>query len=108
MQFQPGEIGISAITAAELRFGVEKSQQQTQNLQALELFLLPLAIIEFDEGAATVYGRLRTQLEAAGTPIGSLDTLIAAHALHLGVPLVTNNVREFERVAGLAVENWTV
>lgn len=101
-----GDIGISSITAAELHFGVQKCQRPEQNRQALEQFLLPLAVAHFDENAAAAYGHVRAQLEMQGTPIGSLDTLIAAHALSLDLTLVTNNVREFERVPDLKVENW--
>lgn len=60
----------------------------------------------FDQGAAWAYGRVREQLEAKGTPIGSMDMLIAAHALSLGVRLVSNNLREFRRIPGLRLENW--
>lgn len=98
-------IGVSSITVAELFFGVEKSGS-ARNREALRHFLEPLEIADFDATAAEVYGRVRQQLERAGTPIGPLDTQIAAHALGLEVILVTNNQREFERVAGLRVENW--
>jgi len=101
-----GEIGISSITAAELWFGVQKSKYATQNQRALEQFLIPLTIVEFDHQAAITYGRIRAWLEGQGTPIGSLDTLIAAHALSLQVTLVTNNMQEFSRVPNLKLENW--
>lgn len=100
-----GEVGISSITAAELRYGVEKSGSQ-RNAQALEKFLAPLDVLPFDEVAARRYGALRSGLERTGRPIGALDQLIAAHALALEVVLVSNNIREFERVPGLALENW--
>ncbi len=102
----PGEAGISAITLAELRFGVAKSAQRERNSQALDEFLLPLEIADFDEAAAGVYGETRSALERAGTPIGPLDTQIGAHALSLGAVLVTHNTREFRRIRGLAVEDW--
>ena len=70
------------------------------------MFMAPLDILPFDESAIWQYGELRTLLESQGRPIGSMDTLIAAHALAMGAVLVTNNVREFERVPGLVVENW--
>ncbi len=73
---------------------------------ALDLFLAPLAILPFDEAALWAYGDLRAELERKGTPMGSLDTLIAAHALSLQATLVTNNLREFERVPGLQLDNW--
>lgn len=101
-----GDIAVSSVTAAELHFGAHKSQRPTQNEQALEQFLLPLVVVGFDQGAAVAYGRIRAFLERRGTPIGPLDTLIAAHAVSLNLTLVTNNVREFERVPDLKVENW--
>jgi tRNA(fMet)-specific endonuclease VapC len=101
-----GDIGISSITVAELAYGVSKSRHSSRNRHALEQFLVPLQIAEFDQAAAWSYGRLRGQLEAKGTPIGSMDMLIAAHALSLEVRLVSNNVREFQRVPGLRLENW--
>lgn len=103
----PGNVGISTIVLAELQLGVEKSSNPPQNQYALEQFLLPLAIADFDQDAAVEYGQVRAQLERLGTPIGPLDTLIAAHALSLGVTLVTNNTREFSRVVGLRLEDWT-
>jgi tRNA(fMet)-specific endonuclease VapC len=103
-----GDIGISAITVAELQYGVRKSQYPVQNQRALNQFLLPLVVASFDERAAMSYGQIRASLEIQGTPIGSLDTLIAAHALSLDVALITNNVREFARVPGLNLENWAV
>ena len=102
----PGEAGISAISLAELRFGVAKSAQRERNARALDEFLLPLEIADFDEAAADSYGKARAALEAAGTPIGPLDTQIGAHALRLGAVLVTHNAREFRRIPGLAVVDW--
>jgi len=104
----PGEAGISAVTLAELRFGVAKSAQKERNGQALDEFLLPLEIADFNEAAADTYGRVRASLEAAGRPIGPLDTQIGAHALSLGAVLVTHNVREFRRIPGLLVADWLV
>jgi tRNA(fMet)-specific endonuclease VapC len=102
----PGDVGLSAVTLAELRYGVAKSAQRERNSQALDEFLLPLEIADFDEAAAGAYGEVRTTLEKAGTPIGPLDTQIGAHALSLGAALVTHNAREFRRIPGLAVEDW--
>jgi tRNA(fMet)-specific endonuclease VapC len=102
-----GEVAISSISVAELRYGVAKSQHAAQNERALEQFLTPLEVLAFDEQAALVYGRVRAELERQGTPIGPLDTLIAGHALSLGAILVTNNRSEFARVGGLALEDWT-
>ena len=102
----PERIGISSISVAELTFGMEKSQRVKENLAALEEFLYPLTLLPLDERAAYTYGKLRATLERQGTPISSLDTLIAAHALSLEATLVTNNTREFARVPELLVENW--
>jgi len=101
-----GTLAVSSITVAELEFGVQKSQFPSQNQQALEQFLLPLMILDFDHEAARAYGKLRAWLETRGKTIGALDMLIAAHALSKGLPLATNNVREFSRVPGLKVINW--
>jgi tRNA(fMet)-specific endonuclease VapC len=102
-----GEVGVSSVTVAELCYGAEKSSRPQQNLEALGRFLLPLEVLAFGGEAAAAYGRIRTALEKAGTPIGPLDTLIAAHAVSMGVTLVTNNTREFQRVPELNVEDWT-
>ncbi len=104
--FDAGEAGISAVTLAELRFGVAKSAERERNGRALDEFLLPLEVADFDERAADFYGAVRASLEASGRPIGPLDTLIGAHALAMGAVLVTHNVREFRRIPGLAVEDW--
>jgi tRNA(fMet)-specific endonuclease VapC len=101
-----GDIGISSITAAELAYGVSKSRHATKNRHALEQFFAPLEVAAFDQVAAWAYGRIREQLEVKGTPIGSMDLLIAAHALSLGVRLVSNNLKEFRRVPGLRLDNW--
>lgn len=100
-----GDIGISAITAAELAYGVAKSGS-ARNRAALEKFFVPLEIAAFDADAWWRYGDIRADLERRGQPIGSLDTLIAAHALALDTTLVTNNMTEFSRVPGLRLENW--
>ena len=104
--YSVGEVAISSITVAELQFGVQKSQYPSQNQRALEQFLVPLTIVDFDYKAAIAYGGVRATLESQGTPIGPLDTLIAAHALSLNVTLVTNNIREFSRVPDLKLANW--
>jgi tRNA(fMet)-specific endonuclease VapC len=100
-------ICLSSVTVAELWFGVTKSGSR-KNQSALEDFLLPFEIVSFDQKVAKVYGKVRDNLEAVGTPIGPLDTQIAAHALALNLTLVTNNVDEFRRVDGLKIENWAV
>ena len=106
--YQVGDIGISSITLSELRFGVAKSEYRPKNAKALEEFITPLEIVPFGEEAALAYGEIRAVLEKAGVVIGSMDMLIAAHAVALGVPLVTNTTREFERVCDLDVLDWTV
>jgi tRNA(fMet)-specific endonuclease VapC len=102
---QPAGIGISAITAAELHFGVARSGS-ARNEAALRGFVAMLEIAPFDDTAAEINGRLRSWLASQGTPIGPYDALIAAHAQALGVTLVSNNTREFARVPGLRLENW--
>ena len=99
------DIGISSISVSELSFGIAKSGS-ARNRSALEFFLLPLEIVAYDINAAMVYGGIRAGLEGQGKLIGPLDMLIAAHALSLGVTLVTNNEKEFRRVNKLKVENW--
>jgi len=106
LDYQVGDIGISSITLSELRYGVAKSAQHAKNAKALDEFITPLEVIVFDEQAACAYGEIRAALEKAGAPIGSMDMLIAAHAVSLGLPLVTNNTREFKRVPALKVVNW--
>jgi tRNA(fMet)-specific endonuclease VapC len=102
----PGEAGISAVTLAELRYGVAKSGRREKNALALDEFLLPLEVADFDEPAAEAYGLVRATLEKLGTPIGPLDTQIGAHALSLGATLVSHNTREFRRIPGLTVVDW--
>ena len=101
-----GDVGISVVTVAELSYGVQNSRDPARNAQALDRFLLPLAVVPFGEPAASAYGRVRAELEKGGQIIGGMDMLIAAHALALGATLVTNNSREFARIAGLWLENW--
>lgn len=101
------ELYISSITLAELMYGVEKSKKPEQNRNALLQFLTLIDIKEFSEKAAIEYGKIRAFLENQGTPIGPLDTLIAAHAVSENMILVTHNTKEFLRVPDLTVENWT-
>lgn len=100
-----GKLCISSITAAELAFGVEKSGS-LRNKQALEKFLSPLEILPFSQDCIWQYGKIRNELQKQGQIIGAMDLLIAAHACAMGCVLVTNNLKEFERVQGLALENW--
>lgn len=102
----PSDIGISAITVAELEYGTQKSQKPEQNRAALQQFLIPLQILAFDRQAAQTYSIIRADLERKGQVIGSLDMLIAAQAKSEGITLITNNVREFLRIPDLIVENW--
>jgi tRNA(fMet)-specific endonuclease VapC len=102
----PGEIAISSVTVAEMMYGVAKSQHKDKNKAALEPFLAPLEIVDYDFKAAQHYGVVRANLEETGTPIGAYDLMIAAHARSLGLVLVTNNEREFQRIPDLIVENW--
>ncbi len=107
LSHDPEELCISTITYAELMHGVEKSMAVERNRIAMSLFLSPITILQFDERAAEEYGRIKTELEKKGTPIGLMDTLIASHAKSSGLIIVTNNTREFNRVVGLKVEDWT-
>jgi tRNA(fMet)-specific endonuclease VapC len=107
MSMPVSSVGISSITLSELEFGVSKSSKPGQNKLALARFAAPLEILPYDDAAAARYGEIRAALERQGTPIGPLDTLIAAHALALECILVTNNEREFLRVPQLVVENWS-
>lgn len=101
-----GDIGISSITLAELEYGVAKSDHKAKNEEALSNFIMPLEVLEFDPMAASVYGKIRAELEKNGNKIGSMDMLIAAHALSMNVILVTNNEKEFVRIKNLQIENW--
>lgn len=100
------DICISSVTYAELVHGVEKSKAIEKNRVALALLLTNIEIMNFDSLAAESYGKIRADLEKAGTPIGSLDMMIAGHAKSLGYTVVTNNTKEFERVKELLIENW--
>jgi tRNA(fMet)-specific endonuclease VapC len=106
--FSSGEVGVSSITYAELRFGVGKSAGVAENVGVLERFLLSLALLPFDAEAAREYGRVRHALQRFGQSISANDLLIAAHARALGVTLVTNNQRELGRVSGLHLESWVL
>ena len=97
---------LSAVTVAELEFGVERSRDPVRAELKLQSFLAPLDILPFDMNATLAYAKVRHGLESLGTPIGPLDALIAAHALSRGLVLATNNTREFSRVPGLKVEDW--
>jgi tRNA(fMet)-specific endonuclease VapC len=100
------QLCISSISLAELRYGAENSQRVAENLIGIEHFIARLsAVLDFDAVAAADFGRVKVALRK--TPIGPLDTLIAAHARSRDLIVVTGNVGEFERVPGLVVEDWT-
>lgn len=101
-------VGISVITKAELMYGVEMSPRRKQDEAALLAFLRHAATLDWPDVAATHYARIRADLRRRGRMIGANDLLIAAHALALGLVLVTNNVDEFRRVEGLEIENWAL
>jgi len=105
-QHAPSVLRMSAITLAELRFGVAKSTQPKRAVANLNVLLSKVGVVPFDDAATARYGDLRALLERRGAPIGPLDTLIAAHALSLRWTLATHNVREFRRVPGLVVADW--
>ena len=106
-EHDPSEICISSVTYAELVHGVEKSKAIEKNRVALALLLANIEIMNFDSLATESYGKVRANLEKVGTPIGPLDMMIAGHAKSLDYTVVTNNTKEFERVKGLKLENWT-
>jgi tRNA(fMet)-specific endonuclease VapC len=105
-QEEIGNIAISSVTAAELSYGVAKSES-ARNRQALEKFFVPLDILPLGKEAIWEYGNMRAILEKKGKVIGALDMLIAAHVLSLDAVLITNNAKEFSRVPNLRLENWT-
>ncbi len=101
-----GQLGISSITYAELTYGVQKSQQRAMNRAALERFCVRVELLPYTVEAAEQYGLIRSDLEARGQVIGPNDLHIAAHAKAANLTLVSNNLKEFERVEGLRLENW--
>lgn len=101
------DVCISVVTKAELLFGVEVSTRSEQDGNALKAFLRYVEVLDFPDAAATIYAKIRADLQMRGAMIGANDLFIAAHAVSLGLTLVTNNTREFRRVRDLIVENWT-
>lgn len=101
-----GRMAVSSITVAELIHGAEKSRHPARNLSVVEDFCSRLAVLPYTVEAAYHYGGIRAALEQSGQPIGVNDLHIAAHARSQGLTLVSNNLREFERVPGLLLENW--
>jgi tRNA(fMet)-specific endonuclease VapC len=101
----PSELSMSSITLAELRFGAEAKRSRRLH-RLIDSFAEGVPAVPFDADAARRYGSVAATLSRAGTPIGVADTLIAAHALALGLTLVSNNTQHFKRVSGLKLENW--
>lgn len=105
-EHDPSEICISSVTFAELVQGVEKSKAVERNRLALLLLLANIEILDFDSRAAEEYGKIRADLEKRGTPVGPMDMMIAGHARSRNFIVVTDNLREFERIDDLLLENW--
>jgi tRNA(fMet)-specific endonuclease VapC len=102
------DVCISVITKSELLFGVEVSPKRRQDEAALDAFLRYLEVLDFPDKASSHYAKIRADLKSRGAMIGANDLLIAAHARSLGLTLITNNTKEFRRVSGLSIENWTI
>jgi tRNA(fMet)-specific endonuclease VapC len=102
-----GDVCISVITKSELMFGVEVSPQREKDQAALDIYLRHVEVLDYPDEAALHYAQIRAGLKLRGIMIGANDLLIAAHARCLRLTLVTNSTREFERIAGLNIENWT-
>jgi len=105
-RLRPGDVGMSVMTYLELVYGAWKSLRREENLARIQELERLIPALPLDSSTGRHYGEVRTELERKGAPIGAYDLLIAAHALSLGLTLVTNNVREFRRIASLSVENW--
>jgi tRNA(fMet)-specific endonuclease VapC len=102
----PQDLCLSSVVVAELRYGADRSQRRAENHERIDILTAEIQCLDFDLAAARVYGRIRSTLEAEGSPIGPYDMMIAAHALSQGLIVVTDNEREFRRISGLEVENW--
>jgi tRNA(fMet)-specific endonuclease VapC len=105
-KLKPGDVAVSSITIAELNFGIAKSSKPNQNTIALQEFLQPLVVLDFNVDDSLMYGKIRADLESKGKMIGAMDLLIASIAMGRNLILVTNNEKEFGRVIDLKVENW--
>ena len=99
-------ISVSSITIAEMEYGIAKSSRPQEAESKLYEFLVPFTIVDFNTNSARYYGKIRNELNAKGTPIGSMDLMIASIAMASEMKIVTNNVKEFERIPGLQIENW--
>lgn len=104
----PSELFVSIFSVAEMVFGCKKSLDPQRNYRALLEFLLPFNILEFEQQDCNKYGEVRHYLEKIGTPIGTIDTFIGSLSISRGLILVTNNVKEFERIPEIQIENWTL
>jgi tRNA(fMet)-specific endonuclease VapC len=105
-EHQPDEIALCSVVKAELLYGAQRSSHIAENLRVLDRFFDPFYSLPFDDNCVQAFSRIRTELERAGTPIGPYDLLIAATAVGNSRTLITANTREFNRVAGLMIENW--
>ena len=101
-----GQMAISTVTWGELVFGAEKSMQPEKNQADIDAMAARLEVLPFDEGAAAHFGQIRAELYSKGKPIGPYDMMIAGHARSMGLILITNNCKEFERIQGLRLDNW--
>jgi len=106
--YRDEDLAVSTITIAELEYGVTKSKLTHRNRIALTSFLVPFEVLDFDQEAAVEHGLIRAWLEKEGNPIGSMDMLLAAQARSKSLVLVTNNEKEFAKVPGLKLENWSL
>jgi tRNA(fMet)-specific endonuclease VapC len=106
-RLKPGQLIMSAITYGELCYGASKSSQQAKVLAQLQALVQDVPVEELDSRAAEAYGQIRATLEKEGRVIGNNDLWIGAHALALNLTIATNNEREFQRIPGLSLENWT-
>jgi tRNA(fMet)-specific endonuclease VapC len=101
------QLCVSVVTYAELIYGVERSSSKRVNRPIIEDFIRHLDVMDWDTEAADQYGVVHAKLEAAGTPIGAMDMMIAAHAISIKAVLITNNQKHFSKVKGLKIDNWT-
>lgn len=106
LKMKPDSVAISSITVSELYYGIAKSSKPDENTIALEQFILPLTVLDFNKEDSMFYGKLRAKLERKGKIVGAMDMLIAAQALSRDLILVTNNEREFKKIDDLSIENW--
>jgi len=104
---QPDEFAVSAITVGEMIYGVNKSRQRYRNLQAILKIVSPFRILDFDSSDGWQYGEIRAELEKKGMSIGGNDIMIAAQAKRRGLIVITNNTKEYKRIIGLKIEDWT-